>query len=1278
MRAQAQDFGVHTPRVVRAERAFSSQRAKPVVPVSLEFVAGGYTPPHGERLDAAWGRSCERDGFAWGYVLCTRAPGSADFARWRDAGIEIDRAHGDPRVQVARIPRAALTTLEGDALVQWVGAARAWQKVDPALGILQARDELRAAHRPLWVTVFPSALGPQSRRRVLFDDIASTGAPHRKRAASVSRASHEAVRTWDPRDACATAFEALGARVLGYEDRVRVFRLAVPQRRFESTVQALAALDFVRYVEPVRGPTADGDRAFRQTGADALRGLAIADGGSVVLGILDTGARIASTVGGHADLGKFAAGFSFVPNGDAFKDPVGHGTHVLGVICGEGRGDTRYLGLAPAIGLDSMHRVFVGELFGTSDPIESRVLTAVTRFGTALTSGQRAPDLVQAAWGVGAVVSGGYVGSDAVSRAIDEQIWALGQAWVVSAGNDGGSSFSSEVISSLRAPAVAKNVLTVANLTDHRSTATGNAYECGRVHWTSGKGPTKDGRIKPELAAPGHFLRSCKAGTTDGYEDRGGTSQASAHVTGVLAGLIDHYPLLRGRPALQKALLVATSDPWRGVRSTNSASESWLMRQGFGCLDAYRAHFQRPSDPLGYATGVAWGTLTDQDAGAQFEVTIPSDAARVFFALDFIEPAASPGAKTAALADLDLWIDVEPFTTGLATGEYSSTRRQDVWDFFESDATSLAALRGKRVRIKIANHTRPGPSKDAHWGLAYRLDRGTPEPTSTLRVIAPLAVQPNQSFQVTAIVQPPSMSQSHVELTLGSAAGLQLKGLEHWLNDGTRLTYPKLASPTDRLDSWTIGSARWWEPFWRNRLIWTLQSGATPGVVPWQIDFASDDRTPRLEAFKRNLCVDGAAPADVVNLRSPTHSVTGWSAIERVELRWDVLTDVGCAGISGLAFSQTEGAPGVPSQQNVSGALVQYATVVPSTKLGFYFNLRAVDAAGNLSKTTTSIGPIRVDLDPPIVTKLDLNGGQSATRVPAFPVRVDAQDVHCQVKDMRWSGDASTWTAWVPYTSTSQTIDFSTLGWGSKTGERPVHCEVRDLADNVVRASGKVAWYRAPTITLSAPSSLPTVGHGHFTLTGTDLGDVDRIAFGAQEIVSNNARDWLDGYFEILGPTSLRVFPPQGLAPATYDVVLKNPAGPGPKIQLVLDAPKTPTLAVPPRRFETDDITILSHLGKQPAGSFDLLTISLSPRPLRVRGIVDLEHGGGTTSTLDPSFFLLSKGNPHDPTTGVARWKLPLGITAKIWFEAILIDPANPGKLPWPTTNADVCDVTTR
>lgn len=126
---------------------------------------------------------------------------------------------------------------------------------------------------------------------------------------------------------------------------------------------------------------------------------------------------------------------------------------------------------------------------------------------------------------------------------------------------------------SITSLACGHRVIAVANLDDERQ----------RIHATSSQGPTRDGRFKPEIAAPGtNVIAANGFGEADQpYISMTGTSMACPYVTGVVGLMLANKPDLTA--AQIGGILQRTAAPLAG------GSYSWANDVGFGRINVVAA-----------------------------------------------------------------------------------------------------------------------------------------------------------------------------------------------------------------------------------------------------------------------------------------------------------------------------------------------------------------------------------------------------------------------------------------------------------------------------------------------------------------------------------------------------------------------------------------------------------------------------------------------------------------------------------------------------------------
>jgi Subtilisin-like serine proteases len=93
-------------------------------------------------------------------------------------------------------------------------------------------------------------------------------------------------------------------------------------------------------------------------------------------------------------------------------------------------------------------------------------------------------------------------------------------------------------------PATSPYVIAVGALTSRFVSDDPRSFsDLGKIAFFSSRGPTRDGRLKPEVVAPGYYVLGPEAGTS-GYIPLPGTSMASPVVAGLVALILEENPNL--------------------------------------------------------------------------------------------------------------------------------------------------------------------------------------------------------------------------------------------------------------------------------------------------------------------------------------------------------------------------------------------------------------------------------------------------------------------------------------------------------------------------------------------------------------------------------------------------------------------------------------------------------------------------------------------------------------------------------------------------------------
>jgi hypothetical protein len=582
----------------------------------------------------------------------------------------------------------------------------------------------------------------------------------------------------------AAAVEKLvpGVRITAKSERAdapQYVRASVAMPAFDHVVRAASSIDGVAFVEPFLQPH------YHNSGAiGAIQGNATTDcpgsgpvcgptpiwdhglfGSGQIAGIADSGTTpnaawfttLNKGSGDHVEItladdpapplptvgilypDSKILGYWVQPGSAPYDAGVFHGTHTTGTLVGDASGTfgaTTYLASTP---LAANHELADGMapnaqlLFQDIGADASTSVTVLDFEGTIEQSYNGGARLHNNSWGAG--TAGTYNGDDVNLDVATHKLEDI--LVVMSAGNDGPQGHTTG------SPGNAKNALTVGAL-GHGGSLT--------VAGFSSRGPTADGRTKPDITAPGSNTISARGSTSVNTTPQApltatlsGTSMAAPTVTGnaVLARQYfadGWYPRGEANAAdaynpsgdVMKAVLLNGTNPQTNWPNNNSGwgrewldGSLWFKNTMPNGDDSRRMRIFERTNAAGLETGdVNEYTIANVAAGVEFRAT-----------LTWFDPAAALGAASTLINDLDLEV-VDPnsatylgnhFSGGVSTtgGTADDTNTVEMVRFTAPVAGSYT------IRVKGTNVPGDGTDQSNRQGYALAVSGafGLPDPT---------------------------------------------------------------------------------------------------------------------------------------------------------------------------------------------------------------------------------------------------------------------------------------------------------------------------------------------------------------------------------------------------------------------------------------------------------------------------------------------------------------------------------------------------------------------
>lgn len=370
----------------------------------------------------------------------------------------------------------------------------------------------------------------------------SVGDPYAAQRVVVDTLSEDPAALW-------VQLEGVGFRIVAsYGDAARVLFEAIGDR---SSILAASRIPSLLWVEPLGSGSPGNDQAVWVIQSNVMDVTPVHDHGirgeGSIITIMDTGISAGHEMFADPENdppGPFhrkVAGISGFDDGDSGPNS-GHGTHVAGSIVGD----------APAYLVHNLYdgMAFEGRIF--IQDIQSWICFCMPT--------DPRPWYQEALDTTGSTIHSNSWGRDdnpglytQYDNYIDTFTWQNPRFLVIHiAGNEGGAP------QTIREEASAKNLLIVG--------ASGNGASSNNLFAFSGRGPTRDGRLKPTVLAPGQIISAssppsagCTVLANPAYQECFGTSHAAPLVAGAAAMVREYF--IRGFYPTGQAVGANTFEP---------------------------------------------------------------------------------------------------------------------------------------------------------------------------------------------------------------------------------------------------------------------------------------------------------------------------------------------------------------------------------------------------------------------------------------------------------------------------------------------------------------------------------------------------------------------------------------------------------------------------------------------------------------------------------------------------------------------------------------------